>query len=110
VVGFHEIHPGDHAIEGNLGAIIFNPVASTFPKSQTFILLRWMQNLHQSTWDVEDLSLVTMVTIHSVVIVEPIFRQQWVPYFHPLFNQSNHGKECNRGNEDACFTVFKQRK
>jgi len=31
----------------------FYPVASTIPKWRTFKLLRWMQNLHQSTWDHE---------------------------------------------------------
>jgi hypothetical protein len=60
---FHKIQNGDHATEDDLNAIIFNFVASTVPKWQTFILLRWMQNLHQSTWDHEGLSFITMVTI-----------------------------------------------
>jgi hypothetical protein len=34
-------------------AINFKPVASIVPKWWTFRLLRWMQNLHQSTWDHE---------------------------------------------------------
>jgi hypothetical protein len=29
----------------------FNPVPLTIPKWRTFKLLRWMQKLHQSTWD-----------------------------------------------------------
>jgi hypothetical protein len=33
--------------------LTFNPVPSTIPKWRTFKLLRWMQNLHQSTWDHE---------------------------------------------------------
>jgi hypothetical protein len=37
------------AIEDDLDAVLFNPVPSTIPKWQTFKLLRWMQNLHQST-------------------------------------------------------------
>jgi hypothetical protein len=31
----------------------FNPVSSTIPKWRTFKLLRWIQNLHQPTWDCE---------------------------------------------------------
>jgi hypothetical protein len=30
-----------------------NPVLSSIPKWRTFKLLRWMQNLHQSTWELE---------------------------------------------------------
>jgi hypothetical protein len=40
-------------MEGDLDAVLFNPVPSTFPKWRTFKRLRWMQNLHQSTWDHE---------------------------------------------------------
>jgi hypothetical protein len=42
---------GGHATEGDLDAILFNPVASTIPKWRMFKLLRWMQNVHQSMWD-----------------------------------------------------------
>jgi len=42
-----------HAIEGDLDAILFNFVASTIKTWQTFRLLRWMQNFHQSKWDYE---------------------------------------------------------
>jgi hypothetical protein len=38
------------------------PVSSTLTKWQTFKLLRWMQNLHETTRDREGLSLVTSVT------------------------------------------------
>jgi hypothetical protein len=31
--------------------LYFNPVASAVPKWRTFKFLRWMQNLHQLTWD-----------------------------------------------------------
>jgi hypothetical protein len=48
-----EIQEGGHAIEDDLDAVLFNPVPSTIPKRRTFKLLRWMQNLHQSTWDHE---------------------------------------------------------
>jgi hypothetical protein len=51
LVDFNEIQYGGHAIEGDLDAVFFNPVPSTIPKWRTFKLLRWMQNLHQSTWD-----------------------------------------------------------
>jgi hypothetical protein len=50
-VDFHEIQQGGHATEGDLDAIIFNPVASTIPKWWMFQLLIWMKKLHQSTWD-----------------------------------------------------------
>jgi hypothetical protein len=36
------------AVEGDLDAILRNPVTSTISKWQTFKLLRWMQNLNQS--------------------------------------------------------------
>jgi hypothetical protein len=45
---------GGHAIEGDLDAVLLNPVTSTIPKWRTFKLLRWMQNMHQSTWDHEN--------------------------------------------------------
>jgi hypothetical protein len=48
---FHEMRYGGHATEGDLDAILFNPVASTIPKWWMFKLLRWMQNVHQSMWD-----------------------------------------------------------
>jgi hypothetical protein len=53
LVDVYEIQWGGHAIEGGLNAVLFNPVPSTIPKWWTFRLLRWMQNLHQSTWDHE---------------------------------------------------------
>jgi hypothetical protein len=31
--------------------ILFNPVSSTIQNWQTFRLLRWLQNLHQSAWN-----------------------------------------------------------
>jgi hypothetical protein len=31
-------------------SVLFNSVPLTIPKWRTFKLLRWMQNLHQSTW------------------------------------------------------------
>jgi hypothetical protein len=37
----------------DLDVVLINPVLSTIPKWRTFKLLRWMQNLHQSTWDHE---------------------------------------------------------
>jgi hypothetical protein len=36
LVDFYEIQKEDHAIEGVIDAIIFNPVASTIPKWWTF--------------------------------------------------------------------------
>jgi hypothetical protein len=48
--------PTGRAIEGGLAVIIFNHVASTIPTWRTLKLLRWMQNLHQSTRDHEGLS------------------------------------------------------
>jgi hypothetical protein len=53
LIDFYEIQYGGHAIEGDLDAVLFNPVPSTIPKWQTFELLRWMQSLHQSTWEHE---------------------------------------------------------
>jgi hypothetical protein len=39
--------------EDDLDVTLFNPVTSTIAKWQTLKLLKWMQNLHQSTWDRE---------------------------------------------------------
>jgi hypothetical protein len=44
---FYDIQYRGHAIEDDLGAVMFNPVASTIPKWRTFKLLRGIQNLHQ---------------------------------------------------------------
>jgi hypothetical protein len=51
LVDFYEIQYGEIAIEGDLDAIVFNTVAAIITKWRTFKLLRWMQNLHQSTQD-----------------------------------------------------------
>jgi hypothetical protein len=51
LVDFYEIQYGGHAIEGDLVAVLFNSVPSTIPKWRKFKLLRWMQNLRQSTWE-----------------------------------------------------------
>jgi hypothetical protein len=51
MVDFYEIQYGGHVIEGDLDAVLFNPVTSTIPKWRTLKRLRWMQNLHQSTWE-----------------------------------------------------------
>jgi hypothetical protein len=53
LVDFYDIQYGSHAIEGDLNAVLFNPIPSTIPKCQTLKLLRWMQNLHQSMWELE---------------------------------------------------------
>jgi hypothetical protein len=53
LVDFCEIQWGGHAIEGDLDAVLFDPVPSTIPKWRTFKRPRWMQKLHQSTWDHE---------------------------------------------------------
>jgi hypothetical protein len=45
---FYKIEQGGHGIEGNLEAVIFNPVALTFLKWRAFRLMMWMLNLHQS--------------------------------------------------------------
>jgi hypothetical protein len=37
--------------EDDLDVILFNPVTSTIANWQTLKLPKWMQNLHQSTWD-----------------------------------------------------------
>jgi hypothetical protein len=50
---FYEPSEGGHANKGDLDAVLFNPVPSTIPKWRTLKLLRWMQNLYQSTWDHE---------------------------------------------------------
>jgi hypothetical protein len=42
---FHEIQQRGHAMEDDLDTIIFNPIASTILKWQTFKLLRQMHKL-----------------------------------------------------------------
>jgi hypothetical protein len=51
IVDLYEIWEGGHIIEVELYTILCNPVASTILEYQTFRLLRWVQNLHQSVWD-----------------------------------------------------------
>jgi hypothetical protein len=63
-IDVHEIQHGDHAIEGNLGAMIFYPIPSTIFKWPRFKLLRWMKNLHQSALDYQGLSSVTILGLH----------------------------------------------
>jgi hypothetical protein len=53
LVDFYEIQKKGHAIEDDLGSVLYNPVSSSIPKWRKFKLLRWMQNLHHSTWDHE---------------------------------------------------------
>jgi hypothetical protein len=53
LVELYVIQYGGHSIEGDLDPIILNPIASTIPKWLIFKLLRWMQNLHQLTWNHE---------------------------------------------------------
>jgi hypothetical protein len=57
----HRIQQGGHATEPKLNAIIVNPLASTILIWWTYKLLRWTQDLHQSAWDNEGLSLVRML-------------------------------------------------
>jgi hypothetical protein len=45
-VDFYEIQWGGHAIEGDLDAVLFNPVLSTIPKWR-------MKKLHQTTLEHE---------------------------------------------------------
>jgi hypothetical protein len=61
---FHEIQYAGLPIEDDLGAIIFNPIASTILKLWRFKLMRWMQYLHQSAFISNGLSLVTIVGLH----------------------------------------------
>jgi hypothetical protein len=51
LIDFYEIQHRGHVIEGDLDAIHFNPATSSVSKWRAFKLLRWMQNLNQSTWD-----------------------------------------------------------
>jgi hypothetical protein len=51
LVDFHEVQQGRHAIECDIDAMIFNPVAPTIPTWRTLKLLKLMQKLHQSTWE-----------------------------------------------------------
>jgi hypothetical protein len=47
LVDFYEIRHGGHAVEGDIDAVLLNPVTSTIPERRTFRLLRFMQNLQQ---------------------------------------------------------------
>jgi hypothetical protein len=53
---FHKIQQRGHALEGDLGTIILNSIASTILKLQRFRLLRWIENLHQPAWDYQRLT------------------------------------------------------
>jgi hypothetical protein len=45
IVDLHVIQQGSHATEGDLGAIIFNLVASIVSKWWIFKLLKWMSRV-----------------------------------------------------------------
>jgi hypothetical protein len=62
LIDFHEIQQRDCVIKYYLYIIIFNLIVSTVPKWRTFKVLRWMQNLHESTWENEWLGMVIMET------------------------------------------------
>jgi hypothetical protein len=47
LVDLDEILYGDDDIEGDLGSMLLNLVASTIPKWLTFKLLRWVQLLNR---------------------------------------------------------------
>jgi hypothetical protein len=55
LVDIYEIQKSGYAIDDDLKAIIFNPVATAIQKWGPFKLLRWLQNFHQSTWNHEAL-------------------------------------------------------
>jgi hypothetical protein len=67
----YQTQQGGHATEGDLDAILFNPVAS-IPKWRKSKLMRWIQNLHQSTWDHKGLFGNHGKLQHSRVTVELI--------------------------------------
>jgi hypothetical protein len=51
LLDFHKIQQEGHAIEGDISAMIFNPLASVILKRRTFRLLGWMQDLHLTALD-----------------------------------------------------------
>lgn len=50
-VNFYELQQAGHAIKVDLDPTIFNPIALTILEWQMFEILRWGENLHQSTLD-----------------------------------------------------------
>jgi hypothetical protein len=85
----------------------FKLISSIIPKWRTLELLRWLQNLHLSTWKHEGSSLVTMEATlfsclswaHTCATTGPT---------DTLFNHSKHDMYCIPGNRVAKFTVAKQ--
>jgi hypothetical protein len=61
LVDFHVIWWAGDAIEGDIDAIIFNPIASRILKWLRFELLRWMHYLHHSTLLTGGLGLESIV-------------------------------------------------
>jgi hypothetical protein len=57
-------------IEDDLDAIFFNYVALTIPKWRSLKLMRWKQNLHQSTWDHEVLYVDRSLKDEQLVFVK----------------------------------------
>jgi hypothetical protein len=61
---------------------LYNPVPSTIPKWRTFKLLRWMKNLHQSTWDHENTNMTAVWMLKFIVCFvetthEPLQLDKW---------------------------------
>jgi hypothetical protein len=67
--GVHEILLAGHVIEGDINAIKFILIPLIILKWWSFRLLRWMQNLHQSSVLNSGLSLVTIVGLHMNMLL-----------------------------------------
>jgi hypothetical protein len=64
----HDIGQEDDAIQGDLDAIIFNPIASTILKWLGFKFVRWKHDVHPCTamvWDCLH-CWITMVASHII--------------------------------------------
>jgi hypothetical protein len=66
VVDFHEIWYGGNAIEGDLDAVVFNPISSTILKWLRFKGVSWRHDFQPCTAVVWDGLIVGLLWLHYI--------------------------------------------
>jgi hypothetical protein len=66
LVDFHEVWYGGNDIQGDLDAIIFNPISSTFLKWLKFKTVSWGHDFQTRTAMVWDCLIVGLLSLHHI--------------------------------------------
>jgi len=66
LVDFHEIWYGGNAIQGDLDAVIFNPISSTILKWLRFKVVSWRHDFQPCTAMVWDCLIVGLLWLHHI--------------------------------------------